>query len=68
MLEDDRPHGLKYEVPKGWCGFGLRAHARSERFNVFQDWAVSFHGTKSSTIISILDNNGLFSFKSQAIR
>jgi hypothetical protein len=59
VLEISSPHGLAYEVPKGWCGFGLRAQARAEALNVFQEWAVSFHGTQSSRITSILDNNGL---------
>jgi len=59
VLEISSPHGLPYEVPKGWCGFGLQAQPRAKALNVFKEWAVSFHGTQSSRITSILDNNGL---------
>jgi hypothetical protein len=54
LLEQDRPHGSPYEVPLGWCGFGLQVPARAQVEKVFEDWAVSFHGCPSDVLSSIL--------------
>ena len=59
VLEVSRPHGHAYEVPKGWCGFGLKADARASALKVFEEWVVSFHGCPSNRLPSILDNKGL---------
>lgn len=54
VLEQDGEHGSSYEVPKGWCGFGLKVPARAEAEEVFKKWAVSFHGCPSGVLPSIL--------------
>ena len=49
VLEHGKAHGCPYEVPKGWCGFGLDVPKRafSQDLAVFEKWAVSFHGNQS---------------------
>eukprot|EP00802_Teleaulax_amphioxeia_P009697 Tamp_09718.p1 GENE.Tamp_09718~~Tamp_09718.p1 ORF type:complete len:382 (-),score=33.40 Tamp_09718:573-1718(-) len=54
VLEGDSKHGSPYEVPKGWCGFGLKVPPRAFELEVFEEWAVSFHGCPSDVISSIL--------------
>ena len=38
VLEQDKAHGSPYEVPKGWCGFGLEVPKRafSKELAVFE--------------------------------
>ena len=61
VLEHGKAHGCPYEVPKGWCGFGLDVPKRafSQDLAVFEKWAVSFHGCPSSLIPSILKQGDL---------
>ena len=40
VLEVSRPHCHAYEVPKGWCGFGLKADARASALKAFEEWVV----------------------------
>ena len=54
VLETDRAHGCPYEVPIGWCGFGLKVKPTAAAEKVFKKWAVSFHGCPSEVISSIL--------------
>ena len=56
LLEKNEAHGSPYEVPKGWCGFGLNVPRRafSKDLDVFRKWVVSFHGCPSDLIPSIL--------------
>ena len=54
VLETDRAHGCPYEVPIGWCGFGLKVKPTAAAEKVFEKWAVSFHGCPSEVISSIL--------------
>jgi len=54
VLETDRAHGCPYEVPIGWCGFGLKVKPTAAAEKVFEKWAVSFHGCPSDVISSIL--------------
>ena len=47
-----------YGLPKGWCCFGLQvdeSEFRSRR--VWEDWNVSFHGTKVATAREILQSD-----------
>ena len=61
VLEQDKAHGSPYEVPKGWCGFGLEVPKRafSKELAVFQKWAVSFHGCPSGNVGRILQEGML---------
>ena len=61
VLEHGKGHGIPYEVPKGWCGFGLKLPPRAftKDLAVFEKWAVSFHGCPSSLIPSILKQGDL---------
>eukprot|EP00961_Rhodomonas_salina_P224833 3039407-Rhodomonas_salina.1 len=54
LLETDRQHGQPYEVPKGWCGFGLAVPPRARAERVFDEWVVSFHGCPMELTPSIL--------------
>ena len=60
VLEKSRAHG-PYEVPKGWCGFGLMLPPRalSKDLAVFDKWAVSFHGCPIGNVARILDEGML---------
>ena len=54
VFKSDGP--THYLPPKGWFRFGLRAPARMEALNAFEDWSVSYHGVSSSVVLkSILD-------------
>ena len=61
VLEHGKGHGIPYEVPKGWCGFGLKLPPRAftKDLAVFEKWAVSFHGCPSSLVQSILKQGDL---------
>ena len=61
VLERDKAHGCPYEVPKGWCGFGLEVPKRafSKELAVFEKWAVSFHGCPSGNVGRILQEGML---------
>ena len=61
VLEHGKGHGIPYEVPKGWCGFGLKLPPRAftKDLAVFEKWAVSFHGCPSGLIPSILKQGDL---------
>ena len=59
VLEHDWTHGCKYEVPKGWCGFGLSTKPTAAAKDVFHQWAVSFHGCPKDVIASVLDQGEL---------
>jgi len=61
VLETDRAHGCPYEVPIGWCGFGLKVKPTAAAEKVFEKWAVSFHGCPSDVISSILRQGELLS-------
>mmetsp|Transcript_19740 Transcript_19740/g.40274 ORF Transcript_19740/g.40274 Transcript_19740/m.40274 type:complete len:752 (+) Transcript_19740:157-2412(+) len=51
--------GGVYEIPHGWCGFGLTLPPRHQALNIFQEWSVSFHGCPASSVSSILDHGSL---------
>ena len=51
--------GSMYEVPKGWCGFGLKLPARAHDLNVFKEWVVTFHGCGPHVIPSIMQEGRL---------
>ena len=61
VLEHGKAHGCPYEVPKGWCGFGLDVPKRAftKDLAVFEKWAMSFHGCPSDLIPSILKQGDL---------
>ena len=59
MLERDSAHGCPYEVPKGWCGFGLHTKPTAAAKDVFKKWAVSFHGCPNGVIASVLKQGEL---------
>ena len=59
VLEKGSKHGFAYEVPKGWCGFGLKLPPRAEALNIFEDWAVSFHGCPKAVVPSVLKEGRL---------
>ena len=59
VLECNFAHGCPYEVPKGWCGFGLRTKPTAAAKKVFEKWAVSFHGCPNRVISSILEQGEL---------
>ena len=59
ILESNSKHGFAYEVPKGWCGFGLSVPARARALNCFEDWAVSYHGCPKDVVASVLNHGGL---------
>ena len=59
VLECYSAHGHPYEVPKGWCGFGLHTKRTAAAKKVFEKWAVSFHGCPSGVISSILEQGEL---------
>ena len=61
ILESRSKHGFPYEVPKGWCGFGLQMppRARARDLNCFEDWAVSYHGCPTDVVASVLNHGGL---------
>merc|ERR1719201_2973794 len=51
VLERDKDS--PYEVPHGWCGFGLKLPPKAEDLEIF-NWAVSYHGCPASVLSSIL--------------
>ena len=51
--------GTKYEIPKGWCGFGLKLPSRATALKIFEKWPVTFHGCKASNLPSILREGSL---------
>jgi len=57
-LKVDVQGGHRYEVPLGWCGFGLKLSPRAEALGIF-GWPVSFHGCPSTVITSILNEGSL---------
>ena len=59
ILEQHNQHGHPYEVPKGWCGFGLDVPRRAHTLEVFDKWAVAFHGCPGTALASILDEGQL---------
>ena len=55
VLQGDRADGHCYEVPKGWCGFGLEIPPRAKALKIFSsDWVHAFHGCPASVVPSIL--------------
>jgi len=56
MLERDKDH--PYEVPKGFCGFGLKLAPKAEDLKIFE-WPVSFHGCPGSVLPSVLREGSL---------
>ena len=59
VLETRSKHGYPYEVPRGWCGFGLSMPPRAKALNVFEEWAVSFHGCPKAAVKSVLQEGRL---------
>ena len=59
VLPPSGAHGCKYEVPKGWCGFGLVTKPTAKAKDVFNEWAVSFHGCPKDVIASVLEQGEL---------
>ncbi|CAF1487587.1 unnamed protein product, partial [Didymodactylos carnosus] len=50
--------GYKFEVPRGWCRFGLKIDsAHSDTHKIWKKWATSYHGTAINTIQIILTNS-----------
>ena len=48
-----------YEIPKGWCGFGLKLRPAATALKIFEKWPVTFHGCKASNLPSILREGSL---------
>jgi hypothetical protein len=48
-----------YEVPHGWCGFGLKLPPKAEDLKIF-DWCVAYHGCPARVVSSILAEGNLF--------
>ena len=52
--------GTDYEIPKGWCGFGLKIRpGAAESLKIFEQWPVTYHGCKASNLTSILREGSL---------
>jgi hypothetical protein len=52
--------GANYEIPKGWCGCGLKLKsAAAAAVKIFENWPVTFHGCKASNLPSILREGSL---------
>eukprot|EP00961_Rhodomonas_salina_P066902 898263-Rhodomonas_salina.1 len=51
--------GELYDIPHGFCGFGIKLPARAESLQIFDSWHVSFHGLASSALTSVLFESGL---------
>ncbi len=51
--------GTNYEIPKGWCGFGLKLRPAATALKIFEKWPVTFHGCKVSNLPSILREGSL---------
>jgi hypothetical protein len=51
--------GTNYEIPKGWCGFGLKLRPAATALKIFEKWPVTFHGCKASNLPSILREGSL---------
>jgi hypothetical protein len=48
-----------YELPLGFSGFGVKIPPRAVALNIFERWAVSFHGLKAANVASVLNEGGL---------
>ena len=59
VLERDGESGSAYEVPAGWCGFGLKVPARAHSLQVFNKWAVSYHGCPLQAVPPIMQEGQL---------
>lgn len=51
--------GNLYELPLGFCGFGIKVPPRAAALDIFSDWHVSYHGLKSANLKSVLLEGGL---------
>jgi small ubiquitin-related modifier len=47
-----------YEVPHGWCGFGLKLPPKAEDLQIFE-WCVTYHGCPAKFVPSILAEGSL---------
>jgi hypothetical protein len=47
-----------YEVPHGWCGFGLKLPPKAEDLQIFE-WCVTYHGCPAKVVPSILAEGNL---------
>ena len=54
LLEMNDEHREGYEVPHGWCGFGLQVPARGKALKAFERWAASYHGLAPRVLPSVL--------------
>jgi hypothetical protein len=54
VIERDGESGSAYEVPTGWCGFGLIVPPRAHSLQVFNQWAVSYHGCPLQAVPHIM--------------
>ena len=59
VFERDGESGSAYEVPTGWCGFGLKVPARAHSLQVFKKWAVSYHGCPLQAVPPIMQEGQL---------
>ena len=57
-LPDVLDSGGKYELPKGWTGFGLKLSPRAAALQIWE-WPVTFHGCKAANVPSILAEGSL---------
>ena len=48
-----------YELPKGFYGFGIQTPPRARSLQIFEKWAVTYHGIKASNVASVLNEGGL---------
>jgi hypothetical protein len=46
--------GENYEIPRGWCGFGLKVAPRAEALRIWDTWHVAYHGCPPHVVSSIL--------------
>jgi len=55
MLETDNEHHAPYVVPVGWTRFALEVPlGRAAQHDIFNAWAVSFHGASPLVVTSII--------------
>jgi len=60
-LPDTLPNigGTDYELPKGWCGFGLKLGGRAVALKIWDKWPVTYHGCKAANVPSVLREGSL---------
>jgi hypothetical protein len=51
--------GNLFEIPRGWCGFGVKLPPRAKTLDIFNSWSCSFHGCGVNVLQSILKEGQL---------